>query len=124
MKPRSLISIFVLVIVPALVQADITGMFSSMRVSERSGDFTGLEVHIVPALNGFAMVLQASEGAPGVPDVFELSVDRETVRFVVPSGSRCGLEPGEYEAKIREDSFILLDPNGTRIIPRRQSYWR
>lgn len=125
MNVRALRSIILLASAPSLVQAgDVTGMFSSMQMSEQSGDYTGLEIHVVPALSSFAIVVQASEGTPGVPDVFTLSVEGENARFTVPPTSRCGLAPGDYEARILEDTFVLLSPHKKRIVPRQQSHWR
>ena len=103
---------------------DIAGMFSSFHISEKSGDFTGVEIHIVKGGRGYAVIVQASEGSPGMPEVFVPQVSGNAIKFEIPPDSRTGLEPAIYAAEIRDDSLTLTGPRGPREVPRRASFWR
>lgn len=88
MKRYCMLPGLLLAMTPGLSQAaNVTGMFSTFHLSEQSGDYTGVEIHIVRGGQGHAVVVQASEGAPGLPEVFIPRVSGNIVTFTIPAGS-------------------------------------
>jgi len=104
-----------------------TGLFSTLRLSERSGDITGAEVHIVPNPKGFSAIVQASEGAPGLPEVLEVRLSGTTVIFSVPENSASGFVPGQYRGTVTKKGLQLRGPRGSYenyFLPRKPSFWQ
>lgn len=125
MKRSSMVPWLLLAIIPSLSRAaDVTGMFSTLHFNEESGDYAGVELHIVRGGQGYAIVIQASEGALGLPEVFIPRVSGNIVTFAIPPESMTGLEPAEYRAAIGDTELLLEGPRGPRKVPRRQSHWR
>jgi len=104
----------------------ITGLFSTFRLSENSGDIVGAEIHIVPNPVGYSRIVQASEGAPGFPEVLSLTVKGNSIEFLVPRKSASGLPPGKYVGTITKDGLRLQglsDHYKNYVMPRTNSYW-
>jgi len=106
---------------------EVTGLFSTFRLSEKSGDIVGAEIHIVPNPKGYSAIVQGSEGAPGFPEVVTLSVKGKTVTFAIPPNSASGLPPGKYIGRVTREG-LLLDGPTERFkkyqMPRKKSYWQ
>jgi hypothetical protein len=106
---------------------NVTGLFSTFHVSERSGDISGAEIHIVPNPVGYSAVVQASEGAPGFPEAIKLSVNGSTIEFTIPKNSVSGFSPGEYIGSVSTEGLMLHGPKGLYeeyFLPRRSSFWQ
>ncbi len=103
--------------------SDITGFFSSFRVSERSGDLVGMELHVVPDPTGYSIVIHASEGAPAYPETYHVRVEGDKVAFTIPENTKCGLPPGKYRAKIKAKVLELTGPYKRWVVPRKSSFW-
>ena len=91
-------------------ETKVTGTFSSFRISERSGDIVGMELHIVPDPTGYSVVVQGSEGAPGFPESYIVTVQGNEITFNLPESANCGLPPGNYRAKIELQGLHLIGP--------------
>jgi len=108
-------------------QPNITGMFSTFLHSEKSGDISGAEIHIVPNPIGFSAVVQASEGYTGFPEVVSLTVKASTVEFTIPEQSASGFAPGKYTGTISNKGILLHGPTGLYqeyFLPRAKSLWQ
>ena len=93
----------------------MTGTFSSMHVSERSGDIVGMELSIVGSASGYMVVAQGTEGAPGTPVVLPLTLSGSVVEFAAPPACPCALREGRHLARIGEeyaDRFPTQDSDG------------
>jgi len=104
----------------------VTGLFSTFRLSEKSRDIVGAEIHIVPNPVGYSAIVQGSEGAPGFPEVVGLTFKANSVEFVVPLKSASGLPPGKYTGTITKDGLKLEGPTDlykNYVMPRKNSYW-
>ena len=107
------------------VKKSITGIYSSFEYSNNSGDIIGMEAYIVPNPNGFSIIIQASEGAPAFPEIFNLLVSEDLITFEIPNNSACGLLPGIYSGIIEENSLYLKSPNKTMFyLKRGKSFWQ
>src|SRR6266446_7639717 len=91
---------------------DVTGLFSTFRVSEKSGDISGAEIHIVPNPQGYSAIVQASEGAPGLPEVVEVVAKGTTLVFTIPESSATGFPPGTYNGTVTKEGLKLHGPRG------------
>ena len=135
MKMRYLlISLFVgLILIPSPrsvvdgSNGEVTGLFSTFRLSEKSGDIVGAEIHIVPNPMGYSAIVQASEGAPCFPEVVNLSVQGNTIEFTISPNSASGFPPGRYVGHITREHLLLDGPTEgfTKYkMPRKKSYWQ
>lgn len=104
----------------------LTGIFSTLRVSERSGDIVGMELMVVGGANGVYVVAQGSEGAPGTPLVVEAALRGNTIEFEVPMSCPCALLQGTYRGEISATGIRLEGPGNVepRLLPRGDSYWQ
>lgn len=116
-----------LLALPLLAEENaITGLFSTFQLSKNSGDIVGAEIHIVPNPVGYSVIVQGSEGAPGFPEVLNLTVNANSVEFVIPQKSASGLPPGKYTGTITKDRLKLEGPTDqykNYVMPRKNSYW-
>lgn len=107
-------------------ESAVTGLFSTFRLGEHSGDIVGAEIHIVPNPTGYSAIVQGSEGAPGFPEVVSLTVTANRIEFVIPQTSASGLPPGRYSGTITKDGLRLDGPTDhykNYVMPRKNSYW-
>jgi len=105
---------------------DVTGLFSTF-LSGKSGDISGAEIHIVPNPKGYSAVVQASEGAPGFPEVVDAVVKGTTLVFTIPDSSASGFSPGIYNGTVTKEGLRLRGPRGLYgdyFLPRKRSYWQ
>jgi hypothetical protein len=104
----------------------VVGIYSSFESSQESGDIVGMELHIVPDPTGYSAIVQASEGAPGYPVVVHVAVEGRSIRFEIPSPSKCGLAPGIYSGTVSADGLLLNGPGweSARLLKRGKSYWQ
>src|SRR6266849_3018557 len=86
---------------------DVTGLFSTFVLGGRSGDISGAEIHIVPNPKGYSAVVQASEGAPGFPEVVDVVVKGTTLVFTIPAVSASGFSPGTYNGTVSKEGLRL-----------------
>ena len=108
-------------------ESPVTGLFSTFRLSESSGDIVGAEIHIVPNPAGYSVIVQGSEGSPGFPEVVSLTARGNSIEFVIPRKSASGLPPGKYTGAITKDGLTLEGPTNSYknyFMPRKNSYWR
>jgi len=106
---------------------DVTGLFSTFRLSEKSGDISGAEIHIVPNPDGYSAIVQASEGAPGLPEVVGVVVKGTTLVFTIPESSATGFPPGTYNGTVTKEGLRLHGPRGLYgdyFLPRKRSFWQ
>src|SRR2546426_5170478 len=80
--------------------SDVTGLFSTVVLSRKSGDISGAEIHVVPNPKGYSAIVQASEGAPGFPEVVDVVVKGTTLLFTIPESSASGFSPGTYNGTV------------------------
>ena len=108
------------------VPQGITGIFSTLRVSEQSGDIVGVELMVLGSSSGVSVVVQGSEGAPGTPLVLPAALRGSVVQFDVPPSCACGMLQGTYRAEIDEGGITLAGPSGggARFLPRGDSFWQ
>jgi hypothetical protein len=128
------VAIFILALVTLLSShvslaqdGNVTGIFSSFRLSEKSGDYVGAEIQIVHDPKGYSAIVQASEGAPGSLEVVAVSVRNGTIEFSIPTNSASGFEPGTYIGVVTIEGLRLQGPRGlygNYLLPRKGSYWR
>jgi hypothetical protein len=128
--------IAILLIIPVLILSShaavayaegVTGLFSTFSLSENSGDIVGAEIHIVPNPKGYSAIVQASEGAPGFPEVITLSVRGNTIEFAIFPNSASGFPPGKYVGLITRKCLLLDGPTESFKkfeMPRKESYWQ
>ena len=104
----------------------VTGIFSTFRVSERSGDIVGMELMLLGGADGLYAVVQGSEGAPGTPVVVRVAVRGDTIEFEVPVSCPCGMLDGTYRGQVDADGIALEGPGNrpVRRIPRTDSFWQ
>lgn len=105
----------------------VRGLFSTFHVSSKSNDISGAEIHIVPNPVGFSAIVQASEGAPGFPEVIELSVTENKIEFTIAESSGSGFAPGRYLGLVTEKGLKLNGPKGLYedyFLPRKSSFWQ
>jgi len=104
----------------------LTGIYTSLKTGERSGDIVGVEMFVLRGGSGLYGVLQGSEGAPGKPIVVSLRSSGSSVRFSIPAACDCGLVQGEYVAELSRTEAKLKGPGnfGERRLPRAASYWQ
>jgi hypothetical protein len=123
--PVVVLCVAMLLVAPrALASDQVTGSFSNFRISERSGDFVGMELHVVPNPTGYSVVVHASEGAPAYPETYTIEVIEDGFTFLLADSAKCGLPPGKYRAKVVDNSLHLSGPYKSWDVPRRQSYWQ
>ncbi len=106
---------------------EVTGVFSTFRLSEKSGDIVGAEIHIVPNPKGYSAIVQGSEGAPGFPEVVPVSVKGNTITFTISPSSASGLPPGKYIGRVTREGLLLDGPTESfkeYKMPRKKSYWQ
>ncbi len=87
MNPRvPTIALVALLAAQSTFSADgaVTGLFSTFGLSGKPGDISGAEIHIVPNPKGYSAIVQASEGAPGFPEVVDVVAKRATLVFAIP----------------------------------------
>ena len=105
----------------------VTGVFSTFRLSEKSGDIVGAEIHIVPNPKGYSAIVQGSEGAPGFPEVVNISVKGNNITFKISPTSASGLPPGKYMGHVTRNGLLLNGPTESfkeYEMPRKKSYWQ
>ena len=105
---------------------NVTGLFSTF-LKEKSGDISGAEIHIVPNPKGYSAVVQASEGAPGFPEVIDVVVKGATLVFTIPERSASGFSPGTYNGTVTKEGLRLRGPRGLYgdyFLPRKGSFWQ
>lgn len=130
MSAKRFVAAVVLGVVSALTFADdqnVTGLFSTFRYSKGSGDMTGAEIHVVQSPRGFSAIVQASEGAPGYPEVLQIGVVGRTITFTVPETSATGFAPGNYRGTVTAKGLRLRGPKGqyeNYFLPRKPSFWQ
>jgi hypothetical protein len=106
---------------------DVTGLFSTFVLGGKLGDISGAEIHIVPNPKGYSAVVQASEGAPGFPEVVEVVVKGTTLVFTIPAVSSSGFSPGTYNGTVTKEGLRLRGPRGLYgdyFLPRKRSFWQ
>ena len=106
---------------------DVTGLFSTFGLSGKSGDNSGAEIHIVPNPKGYSAIVQASEGAPGFPEVVEVVAKGATLVFAIPQSSASGFSPGTYNGTVTREGLTLHGPRGiygNYFMPRKRSFWQ
>src|SRR5438445_13277194 len=91
---------------------DVTGLFSTFGLSGKPGDISGAEIHIVLNPKGYSAVVQASEGAPGFPEVVDVVVKGTTLVFTIPVDSASGFSPGTYNGTVSKDGLRLRGRSG------------
>ena len=116
--------IFLTMVSTTALAEKITGLYSSFHQSQQSGDIVGMEIHIVPNPTGYSAIVQASEGAPGTPEVFSLKVSGKIIEFTVLKESKTGLQPGAYRAEVTNANLKITGPNKFYEIPRKESFWQ
>ncbi|NLV31872.1 MAG: hypothetical protein GXY47_12045 [Acidobacteria bacterium] len=107
-------------------ESNMTGIFSTFRLSDKSGDMSGAEIHVVPNPRGYSAIVQASEGAPGFPEVVNILVKGTNIVFLIPEDSASGFEPGKYIGTVTKEGLKLRGPKGiyeNYFMPRKHSYW-
>ena len=130
MKLIHLILLFIVFVNGTVAHAEnnnVTGLFSTFRVSEKSGDISGAEIHIVPNPVGYSAIVQASEGAPAFPEVIKISVKGSEFEFTIPENSASGFSPGKYQGSVSIKGLMLHGPKGLYkeyFLPRRNSFWK
>src|SRR6266704_582386 len=105
---------------------DVTGLFSTF-LKEKSGDVSGAEIHIVPNTKGYSAIVQASEGAPGFPEVVDVVAKGATLVFAIPQSSAAGFSPGTYNGTVTREGLTLHGPRGmygNYFMPRKRSFWQ
>ncbi|WP_330960702.1 hypothetical protein [Photobacterium sp. 53610] len=109
---------------------NITGVYSSLNLHQESGDVIGIELIISESYSGkYFVSFQASEGAPRIPVVSELTVHENEITFQVKEEN--GYQ-GSFQGTVSQNelkgSFVegQLSPSGDQMIvlPRTQSYWQ
>jgi len=86
---------------------DVTGLFSTFRLSEKSGDISG--------------------AAPGLPEVVEVIAKGTTLVFTIPESSATGFPPGTYNGTVTKEGLKLHGPRGfygDYFLPRKRSFWQ
>ena len=116
--------IFFCLVSTSTFAVEITGMFSSFRLSEQSGDIVGMEIHIVPDPIGYSAIVQGSEGAPGFPKAYSITRNGNIIIFTVPKASGTGLAPGKYKGTVSSKDLRLRGPYKSYVLPRKSSYWQ
>jgi hypothetical protein len=127
MKLIYLIILFGALVTGTVARAEnnsVTGLFSTFHVSEKSGDISGAEIHIVPNPVGYSAIVQASEGAPGFPEAFNLSIKGSEIEFTIPKNSASGFPPGNYVGTVSIKSLKLRGPYEEYLLPRKGSFWQ
>src|SRR5258706_7467017 len=107
-------------------EGDVTGLFSTF-LKEKSGDISGAEIHIVPNPKGYSAVVQASEGAPGFPEVIDVVAKGATLVFTIPKSSASGFSPGIYNGTVTKEGLRLRGPRGLYgdyFLPRKGRFWQ
>jgi hypothetical protein len=127
--PITLIIAFMTISPRSAVCSDekVTGVFSTFRLSEKSGDIVGAEIHIVPNPKGYSAIVQGSEGAPGFPEVVTIFFKGNSLTFTISSNSASGLPPGKYTGRVTRDGLLLNGPTESFTkykMPRKRSYWQ
>src|SRR2546427_7864688 len=106
---------------------DVTGLFSTFVLGGKLGDISGAEIHIVPNPKGYSAIVQASEGAPGFPEVVDVVVKGTTLTFTIPESSASGFSPGTYNGTATKEGLRLRGPGGlyeNYFLPRKGSFWQ
>ena len=106
---------------------DVTGLFSTFGLNGKSGDISGAEIHIVPNPKGYSAIVQASEGAPGFPEVVDVVAKGATLVFAIPQSSASGFSPGTYNGTVTKEGLTLHGPTGmysNYFMPRKRSFWQ
>ena len=106
---------------------DVTGLFSTFRHRGKSGDISGAEIHVVPNPKGYSAIVQASEGAPGFPEVVDVAAKGTTLVFTIPKTSASGFSPGIYNGTVTKEGLRLRGPKGfyeDYFLPRKKSFWQ
>jgi len=70
------------------IRSKPTGHFGQLEYHRESGDLLGIEVFIVLTRSDYMAVVQLAEGAPGIPVVVPVTVERSSISFTVPVGDR------------------------------------
>jgi len=103
---------------------NLTGVLSTVRPSEKSGDIVGAEISIAPDRTGYSATVRASEGAPGVPEAVAIFVRGGTIEFSIPVNSASGFAPGTYTGVVTSEGLRLRGPKGryeNYFLPRKDS---
>src|SRR6266581_6662710 len=130
MNPRvPTIALVALLAAQSTFSADgaVTGLFSTFGLSGKPGDISGAEIHIVPNPKGYSAIVQASEGAPGFPEVVDVVVKGTTLTFTIPERSASGFSPGTYNGTVTKEGLRLRGPRGLYgdyFLPRKGSFWQ
>jgi len=130
MKLSHALIILILIITGSVAFAEnrkVTGLFSTFDASAKSGDISGAEIHVVPNPAGFSAIVQASEGAPGFPEVIDLNVNGTKIEFSIPENSASGFPPGKYFGTVTRKGLTLngpVYPYKDYFMPRTDSFWQ
>ena len=125
MRRMNIFTVFLLSFLPlGTFGSDVTGVFSSFKLSERSGDIVGMELHIVPNPTGHSIIIQAAEGAPAYPESYSIAIQGNEITFSLPEIAKCGLPSGAYRAKITSSALELTGPYKSWVVPRNYSFWQ
>jgi hypothetical protein len=121
--------IIIFTIIMPLMASDIivTVLFSTLAISKSTGDFIGAEIHIVPNPKGYSVIVQASEGSAGFPEVLDATVKDSTLFFNIPEKSKSGFSPGFYKGIVSKDGLHLYGPKGlyeNYFLQRKCSFWQ
>ncbi len=106
----------------------LPGTFSNLRSNTEAGDLRGVELKIVPTLNGHQGALQIAEGSPSEIMVVDVAVRKNNaIHFSIPASYPFyggGTFEGTLDSKGITGRFTFVGVTGdvARLV-RGRSYW-
>ena len=104
-------------------EVKVTGTYSNLRAG--IDDLAGAEFTVVYGGNSYYVIVQCSEGAPGIPNVVPASVENLNITFQVTSASSgCPAEPFKGTITSEGLSGSFQDAWWPGFLKRGKSYWQ
>jgi hypothetical protein len=102
-----------------------TGVFSSLKYYDETGDIGGMEIHILYGRGTYWVVHQRALGEVGMPTLVEANIsDDHSIKFIVMDFQD---KPITYTGKITKNSLTLLEKSDrgedVHILPRIKRWW-
>jgi hypothetical protein len=99
------------------------GIYTNMRVHQKTGDVLGMEVFITYSSDGiddqYYALVQIAEGMPSAPNLVDAKVWGDSVSFSIPT---YGLFKGKITQKELRGKFI--NSKDVDVLKRQKSFWQ
>jgi hypothetical protein len=101
-----------------------TGVFSTLKYNEETGDIGGREINIFIGRDGPMVLYQEAAGEPMTPHLVQAEItDDHHISFRIPEENRSILYTGRITPKALYLKSQGDEPQDVCVLPRKKGYW-